>query len=316
VFTRNKSTQQQHKMKRIITSIVVFTSLAVYAGGNSRITKAEYVDRWSPVAVEQMIEHGIPASITLAQGILESANGNSLLATKGNNHFGIKCHGWDGKKMYKDDDRANECFRVYESADASFQDHSAFLKKYKRYAFLFDYASDDYKSWAKGLKKAGYATNPKYPQLLIDIIEDLKLYEYDGAGVPSTVEAPLIVVAQQSGSNAHQVMMHERGVKYITAKKGDTFYKIAQEYDLTLSQLYRFNDFASEKDFLEVGDVVYIQAKKRARLFKKEEVTVSEDITLHELSQLYAVNMESIKRLNDFTEDNKVIAKGEKVTLR
>ena len=303
-------------MKHLITSIAVLAVSASFAGGHNRISKQEYVEQWSPVAVEQMVEFGIPASITLAQGILESANGNSVLATKGNNHFGIKCHGWEGKKMYKDDDRENECFRVYKNAKASYRDHSEFLKKYNRYAFLFDYKSDDYKSWAKGLKKAGYATNPKYPQLLIDIIEDLELHKYDKLGNSDVFQAPQILASNSMHSNTHTIRVHERGVKYVVAKNGDTFYKIAQEYNLTLSQLYRFNDFGDQKDFLESGDIVYIQAKKRGSLFKKEEIVLASDMSLHELSQAYAVNMESVKRLNQYSEETNVIAKGEKVTLR
>ena len=303
-------------MKLLVTSLAICVISSSFAGGNNRISKQEYVEQWSPVAVEQMVEFGIPASITLAQGILESANGNSVLATKGNNHFGIKCHGWEGKKMYKDDDRANECFRVYKNAEASYNDYSEFLKKYNRYAFLFEYDSDDYKSWAKGLKKAGYATNPKYPQLLIDIIEDLQLYKYDKIGNNGIFSAPQIIASSTVNSNTHAVQVHEKGVKYVVAKKGDTFYKIAEECGLTLNQLYRFNDFAERKDFLEVGDVVYIQAKKGANPFKKEEIVLTKDMSIHELAQLYAVNMKSVRRLNHYSEEIKVITKGEKVTLR
>ena len=135
-------------------------------------TRAEYIDRFQEVAISEMKLYGIPASITLAQGLLESNNGNSMLATKANNHFGIKCHSnWEGKRIYKDDDAKNECFRVYSSAWESFRDHSKFLQS-NRYQFLYEFKSTDYKSWARGLKKAGYATDPKYPDLLIKIIED------------------------------------------------------------------------------------------------------------------------------------------------
>ncbi len=302
-------------MKTIHLSVSLLMACSAFAGTEHRISKEEYVDQWSPVAVEQMLQHGIPASITLAQGILESANGNSELALKGNNHFGIKCHGWDGKKMYIDDDAKNECFRVYKSADESYRDHSEFLKGYNRYAFLFEYSADDYVSWAKGLKKAGYATNPKYPDLLIGIIEDLNLNRFDEMASPE-LAAPMIATSSSMKANSHQVQIHERGVRYVVAKKGDTFYKIAQECGLTLSQLYRFNDFGGQKDFLEPGDVVYIQAKKRGKLFGKEDVVVQKEMTLDELSQVYAVNKQTIIRLNGYTENIEVIAKGEKVTLR
>ena len=139
-----------------------------------------YVRDWAPTAVREMYRSGVPASITLAQGILESRYGNSPLATEGNNHFGIKCHkGWEGKTMAYDDDEKGECFRVYDSAAESFRDHSDFLRYRDRYKFLFEFSTTDYKAWAYGLKKAGYATDPSYPEKLIRYIEDYKLYEYD-----------------------------------------------------------------------------------------------------------------------------------------
>jgi len=145
----------------------------------SQSATESYIQKWKKECVEQMEKYGIPASITMAQGILESASGDSDLAIKANNHFGIKCHkDWTGKKFYKDDDKKNECFRVYDNAEASFEDHSIFLKR-DRYASLFLLDVKDYKGWANGLKQCGYATNPKYPQLLISLIEKHKLYELD-----------------------------------------------------------------------------------------------------------------------------------------
>jgi len=145
----------------------------------SQKTTEVYIQNWKNECMEQMEKHGIPASITMAQGILESASGTSDLALKANNHFGIKCHkDWTGKKFYKDDDKKNECFRVYDNAEASFDDHSVFLKR-DRYASLFQLDITDYKGWAKGLKECGYATNPQYPQLLIALIEKHRLYDLD-----------------------------------------------------------------------------------------------------------------------------------------
>ena len=153
-----------------------------------------YVRNWAPTAVREMYRSGVPASITLAQGILESRYGNSPLATEGNNHFGIKCHkGWEGKTMAYDDDAKGECFRVYDSADESFRDHSDFLRYRDRYKFLFELSTTDYKAWAYGLKKAGYATDPSYPEKLIRYIEDYKLYEYDTMAadeLPAVTEVP------------------------------------------------------------------------------------------------------------------------------
>jgi flagellum-specific peptidoglycan hydrolase FlgJ len=162
--------------KQVILSFLLAFALNTLAESdpNKRNTRAQYIAQWKDVAIDQMEKYGIPASITLAQAILESGDGNSELARGANNHFGIKCHGWEGKKVYHDDDRRNECFRKYKNAHESFKDHSLFLQR-SRYQFLFDYNITDYKSWAKGLKKAGYATNPKYPALLIRLIEENRL---------------------------------------------------------------------------------------------------------------------------------------------
>lgn len=321
-------------MKLFITSIGLSLGAVAFAGSTARISKQEYVDQWKAVAIEQMSKHNIPASITLAQAILESGSGNSMLARKANNHFGIKCHGWKGKKVYKDDDRKGECFRVYKSAQQSYDDHSEFLNRYDRYAFLFDYDVTDYKSWAKGLKKAGYATNPKYPKLLIDLIEDLDLAQYDQLSVPLIEPAPELIVEQESAkedkkesvvvaevitiqSNRHDVRTHNsHKVKYVVVKKGDTFYRIAQEFGLTLRQLYRYNDFGKEKDVLIEGDIVYIQPKKRANIFKREEITADKDMSINELSQKYAMNAKSILRLNKLENEEDIVHKDERVTLR
>lgn len=303
-------------MKLIIASVGIFLTTTVLAGENKVISKREYVDQWRETAIEQMAKHKIPASITIAQGILESGSGNSELARKGNNHFGIKCHGWTGEKMYVDDDKKGECFRVYKTAAGSYEDHSLFLNTYDRYAFLFDLEITDYKKWAEGLKKAGYATNPKYPDLLIGIIEDLKLDELDKVVAPLEI-APQLVAANETMSNKHETFSSTNvKVKFVKAKKGDTFYKIAEEFGLTLRQLYRYNDFPKEKDVLEEGDIIYIQPKKRGTLFKKEEVVADKEMTVNEIAQRYALKAKTIVRLNDFADENVVVTRGEKVTLR
>ena len=308
-------------MKLILTSVGVLLTLAVHSnvGSNThqKLTKNDYVEQWKSVAIQQMKEHKIPASITLAQGILESASGNSDLAVKGKNHFGIKCHGWTGEKMYMDDDAEGECFRVYSSANESYTDHSLFLNKYDRYAFLFDLELSDYKEWAHGLKKAGYATNPQYPQLLINLIEELNLSQYDQGMIPEIVAQPELIAEGQMMSNKHDVQVQGKKVEYVIAKKGDTFYKISQEFGLTLSQLYRFNDFDSDKDVLEEGDRVYVKPKSDGGIFKKKkEIVVTEKVSLNELSQEYGVTAKSLARLNGFTDINVVLSVGDKVTLR
>ena len=168
----------------IILSLSIAASVSAQGdAGHKKLTTEDYINRFRDDAINDMMHTGVPASITLAQGILESSSGNSMLAREANNHFGIKCHSdWRGERVYKDDDAKNECFRKYPTALASFKDHSRFLRERSRYAFLFDYRITDYKAWAKGLKKAGYATNPRYADHLIRIIEQHELYQYDKGG--------------------------------------------------------------------------------------------------------------------------------------
>lgn len=169
---------------KVKTFLFLMLSPFFVIGQNKSNSTQDYINTYTKIAIEQEKQYGIPACITLAQGILESGSGRSRLATEANNHFGIKCHNdWKGKKIYKDDDKKNECFRVYDNAEQSYIDHSLFLVGKKRYAELFQLKITDYKGWAKGLKQAGYATNPKYPQLLIDIIE-----LYDLANITQTYQ--------------------------------------------------------------------------------------------------------------------------------
>ena len=282
-----------------------------------KISKKDYVAMWKDVAIGEMLDHKVPASITLAQGILESGSGNSMLAVEANNHFGIKCHGWTGEKVYKDDDKKNECFRKYDSAEESFMDHSNFLLRHQRYANLFELDVTDYKGWARGLKKAGYATNPKYPDLLINIIEELGLDEYDSYQeiVP---DADILVDKSSSEdiqTNDHQIFVHDNRVRYVVAKRGDTFFQIAKEFDLNLNQLYRYNSFAKDKDCLVEGDIVYVMPKRKASMFKKETVSIETPMHIKDISQKYGVSEKTLKRLNGFAEDS-LVSKGEIITLR
>lgn len=303
-------------MKSIIASLLITSALSAYAGAEKQISKKEYVEQWRTTAVQQMIQYKIPASITMAQAILESGSGNSELARKGNNHFGIKCHDWEGEKMYMDDDAKGECFRVYNSADESYVDHSDFLKTKKRYANLFTLEQTDYKSWAKGLKEAGYATNPKYPELLINIIEELKLNELDQLGIQNNEKAPILVENKSDvlSANKHQVMIHVNKVKYVVAKKGDTFYKISKEFGLTLSQLYRYNDFDEKKDVLEEGDIVYIHPKRKRS--KQKSIVLTENMTVNQLSQKEGIDPAKIIKHNNIDSPSSILKKGEKIILR
>lgn len=308
-------------MKKLVQTVIVFSCF--YSFSSERvISREEYVESWKHTAIEQMMSYQIPASITLAQAILESGSGNSELARKGNNHFGIKCHDWSGKKMHIDDDKKNECFRVYRSAEESYADHSHFLKDQQRYASLFLFEITDYKSWAKGLKKCGYATNPKYDDLLIKLIEELDLNALDHLMKPEVhIQSELKPAKQNSNikhegvRGGHEVNEHANRVKYIVAKKGDTYYSISQEFGLTLRQLYKYNSFSTKKEFLVPGDVIYIQPKRRRKIGKKEELKLTHAMSIHELSQKYAVHQKALVRLNRVNE-NEVFVKGEKVILR
>ena len=194
--------------------------------GLKNISKAQrannYIKKYSSTAKEEMKKFKIPASITLAQGMLESGLGYGTLARKGNNHFGIKCHkDWKGRKIYHDDDKKGECFRVYKNAKKSYRDHSIFLSHRGRYSFLFDYKITNYKAWAKGLKKAGYATDPNYSKKLIDLIERYDLYRFDRRGFLKNKKIQL--------------------VEYHKVKKGDTLYSISKKYGITVKHLIKEN---------------------------------------------------------------------------
>lgn len=289
----------------------------------SKMTPTDYVATWSAVAVNQMTVYRIPASITLAQGLLESGNGNSLLAVEANNHFGIKCHDWTGETIYMDDDAAQECFRKYESAEASYIDHSLFLTTKKRYESLFQLPINDYKSWAVGLKTAGYATLPTYADRLVDLIERLNLAQYDEQTTANNGEEML---AQQLSSKkkgikidaaamtftAHQ-QKENNSVSFVVAKKGDTFYKIAQEFDLALWQLYAYNSYDEHKEYLMEGDIVYIEPKKRNAKSKKK-ITLKQAQTVQQISQSEGVKLSSIVRKNNISVDT-VIQKGQVIKL-
>ena len=200
---------------------------------------SEYIAFFKSVAIHEMKLYGIPASITLAQGILESGSGKGRLAREANNHFGIKCHDWTGPRIYHDDDRAQECFRKYNDPNQSYRDHSLFLANRKRYANLFKYKTTDYKSWARGLKKAGYATDPKYPNKLISLIERYKLHQYDIFNKKN----------QSPTNNVQKTKTH-------TVQKGDTLYSISKRYNISIEQIKSSNSLNSND--LSIGQILII----------------------------------------------------------
>ena len=296
---------------------------------NTRFSRADYISMYAGFAVEEMLLSGVPASITLAQGILESGDGNSSLAKKANNHFGIKCHGmWDGKKHYMDDDTKNECFRVYNSVFDSYKDHSEFLKGRDRYADLFKLRLTDYKGWARGLKKAGYATNPKYPALLIKIIEENDLAKYDkmkkapkgSAKLPKEhkdrSEKPATEVKHNDKPivSAYNRQLYQRnGIKFIRVKDGDTFDNLERLLGMRKWQFYKYNDLAST-DQLEEGMVFYLQPKKN-KTRKADYHIAARNESLKWISQEYGVKLSKIAKYNGITVDTET-EPGQKIWLR
>lgn len=206
-----------------------------------------YIARFAPIAQQEMVLYKIPASITLAQGILESGSGESRLSVEANNHFGIKCHNWDGARIFHDDDRRQECFRKYKDAKYSYRDHSLFLTGRRRYAGLFELEITDYKGWAKGLRKAGYATDRKYPDKLISIIERYLLYRFDNE-VLGKGQSPNVEVAFTQRGNTTE--------KYVV-QKGDTLYSISRRYGLSVNQLQEYNNIRGSA--INIGQILYLE---------------------------------------------------------
>lgn len=274
-----------------------------------------YIDRYRDIAIYEMLEHNIPASITMAQGLLESGAGDSELARKGNNHFGIKCHGWTGRSMSKDDDEKNECFRAYDSAFDSYEDHSRFLER-PRYTKLFSLRRTDYEGWARGLKQCGYATNPRYAQLLIDIIRCYKLdaldreTTYNAANIRRPGSSSLTAQQQakfhhnaQPTETEHIVRMNNRNY-YVVARHGDTFESIAKEFGLSAKKIAKFNE-RSKKDALAEGDMVYFEKKrsKADKMFKKLPHTVRANESMYTIAQQYGISLKSLYKKNHLSPD-------------
>lgn len=298
-------------MKRMVLSLIGFLILSSSMADNRmrwNQTYQLYINQYKDLAIEQMLRFRIPASITLAQGLFESAAGTSELTRKGNNHFGIKCHGWTGRKVYHDDDEENECFRAYKDAYESFEDHSKFLSRQQRYSMLFSLDVTDYKSWAKGLKKCGYATNPKYADKLIDIIELYKLYEYDRAksydrflARKSAKDKPV-----EKGGTLHPIYKYNKNY-YLKARKGDTFKSIGKEVEISYRALARYNE-RDKDDVLAAGDIVYLKKKrtKADKAYKNRPHRVKEGESMYSISQLYGIRLKSLYKKNDLSPEYQI----------
>ena len=307
-----------------------------------KITVEQYIETYKDIAMREMRDHKIPASITLAQGILESGAGNSVLAREAKNHFGIKCHkGWTGKTYIMDDDEKDECFRKYKNAEESFVDHSEFLTSRNRYAGLFELDIMDYRAWAKGLKAAGYATNPKYAQLLIERITLYELDKYDkiAMGLMTEDEAKeeslsdeelqelefLLELAYSPADRSvfelvdmteeKRFIYENNKVRFVFAKEGETPEKLAKAFGIRLKKFCRYNLITRPDEVVfHSGDVVYLEALRK-RNWKAKSHIVAEGETIRDLALRYAVRPEKIIKKNKL-QPNARLKKGQKIKLR
>jgi len=302
-------------MKKVFFLFSLCLSVAALAQNGRKMTRSEYIDTYKELAMREMEETGIPASITLAQGILESGDGNSTLARRANNHFGIKCHDWKGKSIRHNDDKRNECFRKYKSVEESYRDHSEFITGRDRYAFLFEYTPDDYKAWSKGLKQAGYATSPTYSKALIKVIEENELYVYDQQVIAKTggtikTKSSYAYVEYAGGRK----VAYNNRVKFILAREGDNIYSLSEELDLFHWLLPKYNDLPENTIFSE-GEKVYIQPKRNKAEVGNNIHIVKEGETLNDIAQIYAVKEEKLSRRNLLSADADLVA-GQEIQLR
>lgn len=335
------------KIRYIILFLLVVADFFAFSQNTQKKKETlDYIERYKDIAMEEMQKDKIPASITLAQGILESGNGQSKLAKQGNNHFGIKCHSdWKGKRMHQDDDAPNECFRVYDNAEDSYRDHSKFLKNGTRYKSLFDLSITDYKGWAKGLKKAGYATLPTYATVLINLIETYDLQQYDQMVVsgkfkkksPKAVEKPAKPVKPAKNKKikgnaksytvpdlenrkaievtaSHHYIKENFGVEFIVTKENDNLSSLAKELKMYEYQLIKYNNLGSKRTFSE-GEILYIQPKRRRAPSGYNVHVVKYGETLEDISNLYAVRLDRLYKMNGF-DKTYLISVGEEIKLR
>ena len=314
-------------LKLFVLSLLL--SFSALEGKSQTTSKREiyldYIDKYSPVAIREMKLFHIPASITLSQGLIESGAGKSELAVKANNHFGIKCHeGWDGATFSQDDDAPKECFRKYKSADESFRDHSLFLTQRPRYAPLFKIDVFDYKAWANGLSKAGYATNPRYADILIKVIEDYELNKYDNfkVNLPARtykVEKPSMAESKyqyyhpgyvqpvveeftfvEDRKSGRKVYMNNE-ILFVFANKDDSFLSVGSAVNVRAGKLARLNDMKRNEPLAE-GQIVYLEKKKSEGI--RDTYTVKPNDTWYSISQFTGVQVKALKELNPETGDS------------
>jgi LysM repeat protein len=316
-------------MKKLQLSLICIIAAVQTLSAQSSVIIKNYIETYKEIAIEEMIRTGVPASIKLAQGIHETAAGQSVLVTKSNNHFGIKCKtGWQGASVSHDDDARGECFRKYDSPFESFKDHSEFLRTRSHYAFLFNLDPTDFEAWAHGLKKAGYATNPKYPQIIIKLIKDYNLQDYslialgklpatneglvyaNKPSVGKSEEKTNVVVAKKVNYPSGVFKINETQVIYVT--KGTSYFSLAQQHNIPLARLFDFNDMKAQE---ETGTDCLVFLQRKRRTGKNETRKVEKGESLYDIAQEEGIRLQSLLELNQLKE-NVAIQEGEILHLQ
>ncbi|MCC8145914.1 MAG: glucosaminidase domain-containing protein [Bacteroidales bacterium] len=298
------------KAYRIILFLFCLFSISIFSVDAQKLYQPyiDYIDKYSDLAVDHMKKYKIPASITLAQGILESGAGRSRFVKETNNHFGIKCHtDWRGNRAYKADDGPNDCFRSYKKAEDSFEDHSKFLAERARYSELFKLSSTDYKGWCRGLQKCGYATDKAYANKLIKLIEDYKLYQYDQKGKAGKSSKAVVQKVKRQPYIDH-------GLLYVVGEENDNYERIAEEMGFKVKDLLKFNEVP--EDFpVSKGDIIYLEKKKKQADKPYFEHIVQIGESMYSISQRYGIQVERLYKLNKKKPDY-VPVEGDVLRLR
>lgn len=330
-------------MKQILfVSIALLLFITLFANSQTKISRKEYIDLYKEIAIREMHRSGIPASITLAQGCLESENGNSVLARKSNNHFGIKCkNDWKGASVLHHDDELNECFRKYQHVEESYIDHTDFLVQNARYAYLFKISHKDYQAWAKGLKAAGYATDPNYAEKLIKIIEEEELHQYDNVKEnelprhdilaeqgkrhdPEKGRKKLNEAQEKIGQTiddwkvdpfSRREVKQKNGRKIIYVQGGDTYQSIAREFNLKEWEIYFYNDLPRDAQQPIANDFLYLERKRYVAEKGKDQHVVLPQESMWSISQDYGIKLSRLYHFNRMKDDEKPVV-GDPLNLR
>jgi LysM repeat protein len=316
------------QMKKIVLLIAIGLCQSVFASDKTKLTRAEYIQKYKDDAIRDMLKTGVPASITLAQACLESHDGHSALARKANNHFGIKCSDWTGPYFIQDDDTKDECFRKYNTPLESYDDHSMFLKTRPRYASLFQLEITDYKGWAHGLKKAGYATDPSYATRLIKIIEDNQLYLLDqskevqyiasidtksvGSDERGTSKKVYVPSVEAVDAFTSRKILSKNGLEYLVVRKGDSFKSLAKEMHLGYWQLPKYNEMKEDAEISE-GQILYLKPKKKEGLIASYIVKPGD--TPLTIAQENGMKVKYIYKYNDISP-NAPLEPGQQILLK